>query len=60
VVGVGIGPRVKNGQRTDEIGIVVMVERKLPETMLAPQDLIPDQIEGVPVDVVEVGKFEAY
>lgn len=59
VVGVGIGLRHKGGNRTDEVGLVVMVRRKLPNALLAPEDVIPDQIEGVPIDVREVGEVEA-
>jgi hypothetical protein len=59
VVGVGIGPRYKGGRRTEEIGLVVMVQQKLPNTMLTPEDTIPTQLEGIPVDVREVGTIEA-
>jgi hypothetical protein len=59
VVGVGIGPRYKGGRRSEEVGLVVMVQRKLPITMLAPGEAIPTQLEGIPVDVIEVGTFEA-
>jgi hypothetical protein len=59
VVGVGIGPIEKEGQRTGEIGLIVFVQQKLPEFMLAPEDRIPDEIEGVPVEVREVGEFTA-
>jgi hypothetical protein len=57
VVGIGVGLRHKGGTRTDEVGLVVFVRRKIPEAHLNPQDLIPDQIEGVPVDVKEVGEL---
>jgi hypothetical protein len=59
VVGVGIGPRFKDGKRTDQIGVVVMVQQKLPASALSPQDMIPAVLEGIPVDVQEVGTFEA-
>ncbi len=59
VVGVGIGLRHKAGRRTDEVSLVVMVSRKLPIEMLAPQDVIPSEIDGVVVDVKEVGDLEA-
>jgi hypothetical protein len=59
VVGVGIGLRHRGANRTDEVGLVVMVRRKLPNALLAPDDMIPDQIEGVPIDVREVGKVKA-
>lgn len=58
VVGVGIGFRQQHKSRTDEVVLVVMVEKKVPRAQLAPEDLIPGRIEGVPVDVQESGRFE--
>jgi hypothetical protein len=57
-VGVGVGLRHRHGQRTDQVGLVVLVERKLPPERLLPDDLLPDEIDGVPVDVKEVGHFK--
>jgi hypothetical protein len=55
VVGVGVGLRTRGGHREREVAIVVMVRQKVPRTMLAEADVLPGQIDGVPVDVVEVG-----
>ncbi len=59
VVGVGIGLRHRRGRPTDEATLVVMVSKKLPPSLLSPADMIPAQIEGVPVDVQEVGNIRA-
>jgi hypothetical protein len=59
VVGVGIGYRTVQGQPTGEIGLVVMVSRKVPRDRLDPADLVPHDIDGVPVDVQEVGEIRA-
>lgn len=59
VVGVGIGFAERGGNRTDEMALVVMVSRKLPPEALAPTDLIPREIEGVLVDVQQVGDLQA-
>jgi hypothetical protein len=59
VVGVGIGFRERSGRLTDEVALVVNVTRKLSSDQLAPEDLIPREIEGVPVDVREVGEIRA-
>ena len=59
VVGVGIGFRQKGGLRTDTVVLVVMVEKKVPGSQLAPGDLIPAEIDGVQIDVQEVGKIRA-
>jgi hypothetical protein len=39
--------------------LVVMVRQKLPRSQLAPDDIIPREIEDVPVDVQEVGEIKA-
>lgn len=57
VVGVGIGFRHKAGQTTDEVAIIVNVKAKMPASQLTPNDLLPLLLDGIPVDVVEVGTF---
>ena len=60
VVGVGVGLKQVGGKRTDDLALVVMVSEKLPEAQLAPEDIIPLVIDGVPVDIKEVGRLEAH
>jgi hypothetical protein len=36
--------------------LIVLVRRKLPRSQLAPEEVIPQQIEGIPTEVVEVGE----
>lgn len=57
VVGVGIGLRRRHTTHTNEPVLVVMVEKKVPRNQLAPEDIIPGRIDGVPVDVQESGRF---
>jgi hypothetical protein len=59
VVGVGIGFKEKAGQSTDQMALVVSVSQKLPEHEIDSADRIPTEIEGVPVDVKEVGEIRA-
>ena len=59
VVGVGVGFLTRRGQPTDEIALVVMVTQKLPREQLSPEDILPREIEGVRVDVQEVGEIYA-
>ncbi len=59
VLGVGVGLRERGGQRGEQVALVVLVRRKLPVGELAPNDVIPREIEGVPVDVQEVGEVKA-
>ncbi len=60
VVGVGVGLRQRGGSRTDEVALVVLVRRKVPGHQLAPEDRIPRLLDGVPVDVQEVGELRAW
>lgn len=59
VVGVGIGMQQKGGRPTGEVALVVMVNRKVDANSLDAKDIIPAEIEGVPVDVQEVGTIRA-
>ncbi|HSK15407.1 MAG TPA: hypothetical protein VK915_04490 [Gaiellaceae bacterium] len=52
VVAVGIG------ERAGEPAIAVFVTRKVPESELAPDDLVPRSLDGYPVDVAEIGVVE--
>jgi len=60
VVSVGIGYRERRGKLTDEIVLVVNVSTKIPRSQLAGDDVVPGIIEGVPVDVREVGQMKAW
>lgn len=59
VVGVGIGLQQQGGEQTGEPAIVVSVVHKVPLSQLAPGDVIPRELEGVPVDVQAVGELRA-
>jgi hypothetical protein len=59
VIGVGVGFREQGGKSTDQVALVVNVTHKLPRDQLAPEDIIPTEIEGVPVDVRETGEIRA-
>ena len=57
VLGVGVGYKVVEGKRTDSLAIIVMVRDKIPESLLALEEIIPREIDGVPVDVQDVGEL---
>lgn len=59
VVGVGVGLRMRRGQTTGEVALVVMVNRKVPDAELAQEERIPKELDGIPVDVLEVGDLRA-
>lgn len=60
VVGVAIGLRQRGGEYTGEVCLVVLVDQKLPVSELDSNDLIPPELDGVPVDVQEIGQPQAY
>lgn len=60
VVSVGIGLPLHGGQPAGEPGIIVSVTRKMASSELAPEDLVPQQLEGVRVWVEEIGQPRAY
>jgi hypothetical protein len=35
--------------------ILVLVSRKVPQEQLAPGEVVPEELEGFPTDVVEIG-----
>jgi hypothetical protein len=59
VVGVGIGLRQREGEETNEMVLTVMVRQKEPRAALRRRDVIPSELDGVPVDVQQVGTIQA-
>jgi len=39
--------------------IVVLVRSKVPGSQLSPEEVIPEELEGFPIDVVEIGEPSA-
>ena len=60
VVGVAVGFRQVEGKSTETLALVVMVDHKIPENLLTPEQQIPVTIEGIPIDVQEIGEISAY
>jgi hypothetical protein len=60
VIGVGIGLRRVAGRLTDEPALIVSVTHKVPLSRLAARDVIPRELNGVPVDVQAVGELRAF
>ncbi len=54
VVGVGVG-----STQSGDLTLVVMVTHKLPRHQLAAADLVPQEIEGIPVELRVVGELKA-
>ncbi len=60
VVGVAVGLCQRKGKYTDEKCIVVYVKKKIDPAYLKPEEIIPEELDGIPVDVQESGEFRAY
>jgi hypothetical protein len=58
VVGVAASLKVKGDKPTKKWCLAVLVEKKLPLAEVPKASRIPAEIDGVPTDVVEVGKLE--
>lgn len=59
VVGVGVGEVKRAGEQVGRLGLIVMVARKAPPGQLSAAEAIPAEIDGVPVEVREVGEIRA-
>jgi hypothetical protein len=61
VSGTGIGKKYINGIPTEEDAILVFVQKKInPNTIRrqgVDEDIVPDEIDGIPTDVIEVGEI---
>lgn len=59
VISVGLGYKVKGKEKTSELCLVVGVTKKVDRRSVSRHDLIPDELDGVKLDVVEVGYFKS-
>jgi hypothetical protein len=53
VVAVEVARRRRDETPTDEVGIRVTVEQKLPPNEVPEGELFPESLEGIPLDIVE-------
>ena len=59
VVGVGVGFKETHGDTTDEICVKVLVNRKLSPEALLSAELVPQELDGIRTDVIQVGDLRA-
>lgn len=57
VVGIGIGHKITNGKLTAKRCVRIYVERKIAETAIPKDFVLPPKIKGTSTDVVETGRF---
>lgn len=60
VVGVGLGKKVVRLRSTEEDAVRVYVRKKLHGQFVGPREAIPEEIDGVPTDVVEIGEVSIW
>jgi hypothetical protein len=60
LVGVGVGEKLVDGRRTGVMAVKFLVRAKYHESHMSEEHLLPKSIDGVPVDVEEVGLFRAF
>lgn len=58
VVGVGIGFKETGGELTEQVSFRVYVQEKKPESAVAPEEQIPDTIQGFKTDVLVIEQTE--
>ncbi len=59
VVGVGIGEKIVEGMPTGALALKFLVRHKYPKRELIDDDLLPISIDGLSIDVEEVGTFQS-
>ena len=59
VVATGVGYKVSNGLRTDELCIVCSVTEKMSLARLRAEDIVPQVINGIPTDIIQTGRIRA-
>lgn len=59
IIGLGVGYKTEKGELTEELSVIVYVEKKRPVAALDAGELIPPRIQSAPTDVVEVGVIRA-
>ena len=56
-VGTGIGYRRRKGEPTGELCLVVMVKQMIPCADLPADAILPQELDGISIDVLETGAF---
>jgi hypothetical protein len=59
IVGVGVGRRIVDGEKTNELCVRFYVERKLALDLIPPELRLPKEVAGYPTDVIQSGVFRA-
>ncbi len=60
VVGLGVGFKETGGKKTADLSLSVLVKEKVDLQNLAKKEIVPKMVDGIPTDVIRVGKVVAY
>jgi hypothetical protein len=60
LVGVGIGEKLSGGKHTGVMAVKFLVRIKYPDNQVPPEERLPTQVNGQPVDVEQVGTFRRF
>ncbi len=60
VIGVGVGFKETGGKRTADLSLSVLVQEKVDLQSLSKKEIVPRTVDGIPTDVIRVGKVVAY
>jgi len=60
LVGLGIGEKISNGISTGILAVKFLVRVKYPDDAIPDADRLPGTIDGLPVDVEQVGTFRRF
>jgi hypothetical protein len=55
VYAVGLGEKVSKGKRTGKKALICSIKQKKPLAQLTNEELIPQDVDGIPTDIVEIG-----
>lgn len=59
VVGTGTGYKRVQGVDTGQMAVVVFVSEKLPARAMSRSAIVPPEVDGLPTDVIEIGRLKA-
>ncbi len=59
VVSVGYGYKTVKGVKTDKVCIVIGVEKKMGVSSLRAEEIVPQHIDGIETDIIEIGHVYA-
>ncbi|HAG10569.1 MAG TPA: hypothetical protein DCK76_04105 [Desulfotomaculum sp.] len=56
VIGIGVGYKQIRGEETDQLSLIIFVEKKVPPDRLNKSSIIPGKISDLHTDIVEIGR----